>query len=128
MNGLMAGGTMESGKTTTCMAKVSILGKMVENMKDTITTIGNMALEYTPGKMVDSTSVSGRMESNMAKEHIDKQQDRRKEECGKTERESSGLNESYNFDLLDLLIQHLFSAINSSHFFYNFTTGLCPFS
>ena len=93
MNGLMADVMMESGKTTTCMEKVSTPGKMVENMKETTTMIGNMGLEYTPGRMAGNISVNGRMESNMVKVPIGKQQAKRREECGKTERESSGLND-----------------------------------
>lgn len=93
MNGPMAGGTMESGRTTTCMGKVSIPGKMEESMKGITTMTGSMDLEYTPGRTADNILVNGRMESSMVKEPTGRQQARRREESGKTEKESSGLNE-----------------------------------
>lgn len=59
MNGLMEGNTMAIGKITTCMAKVSTLGKMGESTMGSTSTIGSTASELTHGKTEDNMLATG---------------------------------------------------------------------
>lgn len=90
MNGLMAECTMESGKTTICMEEESIPGRMVVNMRVNTTTIANMDLAFTLGRMEDSMLVLGKMANSMEKEHIECKMVKRRKDYGKTERGLSG--------------------------------------
>lgn len=91
MCGLMEGGSMESGETTTCMERASTLGKMAESMKGNMLMIGNMGTESTPGQMEDNTLDSGKTVNSMEKADTDRQMDWKSKAYGKMARESSGL-------------------------------------
>ena len=59
--------TRAIGRTTICTAMESIRGKMEENMKDNISKIESMGLEFILGQMADNTRVNGRMVVSMVK-------------------------------------------------------------
>lgn len=56
-----------SGKKTTCMAKASTPGKMVEATRASTKTTEKTDLEYTHGMMVNSMKVNGRTVNSMEK-------------------------------------------------------------
>ena len=91
MSGLMAGGTKESGKTTTCTEEECTPGRMVESMMGSTRMIGSMAMGYTHGLMGGSTRGSGATGSNMEMASIDRLEELRGKESGKMEREYNGL-------------------------------------
>ena len=82
----MAESTMESGKITTCMVKVSTLGKMEECIRANTKTIANTVTEHTHGMMASSMLDGGKMESSMEKVPTERM-DVTAKESGKTERE-----------------------------------------
>ena len=82
----MAENTMESGKITTCMVKVSTLGKMVECIRVSTKTIANTAMEPTHGMTANNMLDGGKMENSMVKVPTERMAVTAKE-SGKTERE-----------------------------------------
>jgi hypothetical protein len=66
----MGGNSLVLGKTIICMDMVCILGKMVEDMRDTMKWIRSMGMEFTNGLMVEDMKEIGVMASNMEKEDI----------------------------------------------------------
>ena len=85
----MAENTMESGKITTCMVRVSTLGKMVECIRASTKTIANTDMEPTHGMTVNNMLDGGKMENSMEKVPTERM-DVTAKESGKTERESDG--------------------------------------
>ena len=71
------------------------LGKMEENMKDSIIWIRNKDLEYFLGLMAKSISVSGRMVSNMEGENLLVKEVMKRQDFGKMEKELDGLLMNY---------------------------------
>ena len=67
MNGLMAEGTKDTGKTTSCMDRGSTLGWMDVNMMANILTIKKMEKVAFIGLMVENTTGFGKMADNMVK-------------------------------------------------------------
>jgi hypothetical protein len=94
MNGQTEESMTVNGKIITCTEKESTHGKMAEDMRETISMIGSTDSVYTPGKTEDNISGTGKMENNMVKEHIDKQEAKRRKEFGKMEKELNGWNEN----------------------------------
>ena len=66
IHGLMAVYTMVTGKITKCTAKECSPGPMEENMKESIMMIKSKVMAFFTGRMDDSTTVSGWLESNKA--------------------------------------------------------------
>ena len=58
----------ESGSKIKCMDKVSTRGKMVEDMRDSMSSTKNKDLVNTNGLMVECIVVNGLMESSTDKE------------------------------------------------------------
>ena len=67
-----------------------ILGKMEEDIKESILMTKNMVMEYTHGQMEDNTMDRGKKESNMVREYIDNLMVAVEWVFGKTEGEYSG--------------------------------------
>ncbi len=55
MTGQMGDAMKVLGRKIICMVRVSTLGETVEDTRDITLMTGNMAMEYTPGQMEDST-------------------------------------------------------------------------
>ena len=72
------------------MAEEYILGKMEENMKDSIIWIKNKDLEYFPGLMAKNILVSGRMVSNTEGENLLVREDMKRQDFGKMVKELDG--------------------------------------
>lgn len=89
-SGPMEGDTKATGKTIICMEMVSTPGKTAGAMKVNTLTIENTALVRIHGLTAGSTSDSGRMESNTAKESTDRPQVKREEAFGKKAKGSNG--------------------------------------
>lgn len=70
--GQMGANMTVSGETTTCMARVSTLGRTVENTRESISMTANTASESTPGRMAASTRVSGTTASSGARASTDR--------------------------------------------------------
>ena len=68
-----------------------MLGKMEENMKDSIIWIRNKDSEYFPGLMAKNILVSGRMVSNMEGENLLVREDMKRQGFGKMVKELDGL-------------------------------------
>ena len=66
--GMMGELTMDTGLTIICTVKEYILGPMVESMREDISMIKSMDMEYTPILMADHTKDNGRKVSSMEKE------------------------------------------------------------
>jgi hypothetical protein len=86
----MEGSMKEVGKTIICMAQVSILGKMDENMTASTIWTRNTDLEFTFGQMDEDTKEIGLMESSTEKENISFQMEQLKLEYGRKENELDG--------------------------------------
>ena len=77
------------------MEEEFILGKMEENMKDSIIWIRNKDSEYFLGLMAKSILVSGRMVSNMEGENLLVKEVMKRQDFGKMEKELDGLLMNY---------------------------------
>lgn len=122
LHGQMALTLMESSWITIFMAKVSIIGVMVEDMREIGATTRCMAMEYSHGVMeesikesmsmikkkekgdlngqiIDNILVNGRMESNMATENILTKKEIQEREFGRTVKEYNGSRRMLNNDL-----------------------------
>jgi len=66
----MVANSKANGRLITCMAKDYILGKMAVDMKEDISRIRSMDMEFMSGLMADLMKVTGFMESNMDKASI----------------------------------------------------------
>lgn len=90
INGLMEGNTLVIGSIIWCMAEECTLGKMEENMKDSIIWIRNKDLEYFLGLTVKNILVSGRMVSNTEGENLLVREVMKRQDFGKMVKELDG--------------------------------------
>jgi hypothetical protein len=97
-----------SGKTTTCTAEVSTLGKMGASMRVSTSMTESTALVPTSGKMAASTLANGPTANSTERASTDMPMGRKEKADGKRERESAGwmelkellarLRETWQFD------------------------------
>ena len=92
--GRTEGNMMVNGRTTRWTAKVYLPGLMEENMKDNMLTIRKKDKEYSRGQTDASTMVTGRTESNTAREFTTQAKARLKWESGPKGSVSTGLTTS----------------------------------
>ena len=85
--------TRATGKIITCMVKVYINGPMAESMKETTSTIRNMALVYTLIQMVAHIRVIGQMASSTVRVSSSLPKVTKGKESGMKEREFNGSNQ-----------------------------------
>ena len=90
ISGQMEESIAENGKTITCMAKESIHGKMVGNMKGNTSMTGSTDLASIFGQMVGNIVEDGKTVSNMVKEYTNRQMAQKEEAYGKMEKELNG--------------------------------------
>ena len=69
-SGLTADSFQDTGRTTTCMVRVNILGQMEGVTRVTMKMIKNMDKEFTLGLMVGNMTDNGSSASSMAKVNI----------------------------------------------------------
>ena len=89
-HGLMVDPMREPGKTITCMGKESMLGKMEEGMRVSMSMTRRAVTVSTPGLMAVNTRATGSMESSMERASTYYQMELSEWDFGKMERESDG--------------------------------------
>lgn len=92
MENLMTG----SGKKTKCMDMVFSHGKMVRNMKDSLSMIREKDKVSSTGKMEESMMVCGKMENNMEGVHLQQKMEIREQVNGTKVEKQSGYLDSLN--------------------------------
>lgn len=92
IGGSMAASTRDNGTRTIWKAMVCTGGVTAENSKDSIKMIKSTAMECIHGTMAEYMKATGTVESSMDSEYtIIREMGVPKQDCGKMERESSGL-------------------------------------
>lgn len=84
--GTMVESIKDIGRTTTCMAKVSTNGLMVESMRASTLTTKRKVMAFMCILTVDHTKDNGTKENSMARVYLYPQQVKKEEELGRTGR------------------------------------------
>jgi len=83
MNGLMVGNMRVTGGIISCMVRVFILGRTVENSTASTKTIRKTEKDHFIGQTVENTMEAGKMADSMGKVYLNQLKEFRRKASGK---------------------------------------------